>query len=1010
MNKKIYAVMVLATIAQLILTSCSSSTKAPGKQNYTFVSKTEALEVLNRVNRYWQTNHPEHGNAFWHRAAYHTGNMAAYEVTGNKEYLAYSYAWAEHNEWKGAKSDDRENWKYSYGESDDHVLFGDWQICFQVYADLYRLEPKDHKIARTLEVMAYQMSTPRNDYWWWADALYMVMPVMTKLYHITGNNLYLEKLYDYFAYARDLMYDEEAALFYRDAKYIYPAHKTKNGKKDFWARGNGWVFAGLAKVLDELPARDPHRDEYLRIYRAMASSLMESQQAEGYWSRSLLDLSHAPGYETSGTAFFLYGYLWGINNGLLSEKEYLPVVKKGWEYLTNIALQENGLVGYVQPIGERADQHRNVGPETTADFGVGAFLLAASEMVKYASAKNSFTPGAIWRDDRGKHINAHGGGILYHDGRYYWFGEHKGEKSNAAHVGVTCYSSDDLYNWKYEGVALTVSDDPESPIVRGSTIERPKVIYNAKTGKFVMYFHLELRGRGYEAAQVAVAVSDRVTGPYQLIKNGRVNAGVWPMNMTEEQRNSGVKPYDFGQWWTPEWMEAVKNGLFVRRDFEGGQMSRDMTLFVDDDKKAYHIYASEENLTLHIAELSDDYLSHTGRYIRVAPGGHNEAPTIFKKDGRYYMITSGCTGWEPNAARLLVADEIMGEWKVMPNPARGEGANRTFESQGTFILPVTGKQNAFIFMADRWRPNNPIDGRYIWLPVLFENDLPLLKWFDEWDLTIFDEITPDSSAPEEIEGYSLVWHDEFNQDGTPDPAVWSFEEGFVRNHELQWYQQENALCRDGRLIITGRREKKNNPLFEAGSNDWRHNREQIEYSSSSIKTVGKKEFQYGHFEIRAKIPTASGSWPAIWTLGTEMEWPSNGEIDIMEFYRIDGVPHILANVAWGTEERWNAKWNTSAIPFTHFTNRDPHWADKFHIWKMDWDEEAIRLYLDDELLNETPLSGTINGSLGKFKNPFKQPHYLLLNLAIGGQHGGTPDDTAFPLRYEIDYVRVYQHK
>lgn len=884
-NKNTYVAMALATIAQLILTGCSSTAKTLEKHNYTFTSKTEALEVLNRANQYWQTNHPTHGNAFWHNAVYHTGNMAASKVTGDKEYLAYSYAWAEQNEWKGAKSDDRENWKLNYGESDDYVLFGDWQICFQVYADLYQLEPKDYKIARAREVMEYQMSTPRNDYWWWADALYMVMPVMTKLYNITGNGLYLEKLHDYFTYARQLMYDEEAALFYRDAKYIYPAHKTKTGKKDFWARGNGWVFAGLAKVLEEMPVSDPHRDEYLRIYRAMASSLKESQQAEGYWPRSLLDLSHAPGYETSGTALFLYGYLCGINNGLLSEKEYLPVVKKGWKYLTNIALQENGLVGYVQPIGERADQHRNVGPETTSDFGVGAFLLAASEMVKYASAKSSFTPGAIWRDDQGNHINAHGGGILYHEGTYYWYGEHRPQRGFITEEGVTCYSSKDLYNWKDEGVVMPVSADEESPIVKGCIIERPKVIYNEATKKFVMYFHLELKGQGYAAAQYGVAKSDQPVGPFTFIRSSRVNAGSWPLNMPQEKRELSATVDDFKDWWTPEWMAAVKDGLFVRRDFEGGQMSRDMTLFVDDDRKAYHIYTSEENLTLHIAELSDDYLSHTGRYIRVAPGGHNEAPAIFKKEGRYYMITSGCTGWEPNAARLMVADEIMGEWEVMPNPARGKGANRTFESQSTFILPVAGKQNAFIFMADRWNPQSLGDSRYIWLPIQWENGYPIIKWMDNWSLETFDQLIPDKSEPPVYEGYKLVWHDEFNREGPPDPAVWSFEEGFVRNHELQWYQRENALCRDGSLIITARREKRENPLYEAGNNDWRRSRKQIEYSSASIKTEGKKEFQYGRFEIRAKIPTESGSWPAIWTLGKEMEWPSGGEIDYVRVYQ-----------------------------------------------------------------------------------------------------------------------------
>lgn len=355
---------------------------------------------------------------------------------------------------------------------------------------------------------------------------------------------------------------------------------------------------------------------------------------------------------------------------------------------------------------------------------------------------NSFTPGEIWEDDQGVHINAHGGGILFHEGTYYWFGEHKGEETNAALVGVTCYSSTDLYNWKNEGVALAVSEDPDSPIVKGSTIERPKVIFNAKTGKFVMYFHLELKGRGYEAAHVAVAVSNNVAGPYLLVKNGRVNAGIWPINMTEEQRNSTVKHTDFEQWWTPEWMVALKNGLLVRRDFEEGQMSRDMTLFVDDDQKAYHIYSSEENLTLHIAELTDDYLDHTGNYTRVEPGGHNEAPAIFKKDGRYFMITSGCTGWDPNAARLLTADHIMGPWRLHANPAQGPDADLTFHSQSTFIVPVQGKKDAFIFMADRWRPKYPIDGRYIWLPVLFENGLPVLKWFDEWDLSIFDEINP----------------------------------------------------------------------------------------------------------------------------------------------------------------------------------------------------------------------------------------------------------------------------
>lgn len=143
------------------------------------------------------------------------------------------------------------------------------------------------------------------------------------------------------------------------------------------------VFAGLAKVLQDLPENDLHRTEYIEIYKAMAKSLAATQQEEGHWTRSLLDPVQAPGRETSGTAFFTYGYLWGVNNGILDKTTYESVINKGWAYLTETALQEDGKIGYVQPIGERADQHKNVGPETTADFGVGAFLLAASEMVKY---------------------------------------------------------------------------------------------------------------------------------------------------------------------------------------------------------------------------------------------------------------------------------------------------------------------------------------------------------------------------------------------------------------------------------------------------------------------------------------------------------------------------------------------------------------------------------------------------------------------------------------------------
>ena len=217
-----------------------------------------------------------------------------------------------------------------------------------------------------------------------------------------------------------------------------------------------------------------------------------------------------------------------------------------------------------------------------------------------------------------------------------------------------------------------MSDDPASDIVKGCILERPKVIYNQKTGKYVMYFHLELKGMGYAAARTGVAVSDKVTGPYKFLKSLRPNAGIFPVNMTEAQRTATITPEDIKGFSPSEKDSVIADGLYVRRDLKTGQMSRDMTLYVDDDQKAYHIYSSEENKTLHIAELTDDYLDYTGKYYRIDPAGWNEAPSLFKKDGRYYMITSGCTGWNPNPARLLVADHICGPWKRLPdNPAIG---------------------------------------------------------------------------------------------------------------------------------------------------------------------------------------------------------------------------------------------------------------------------------------------------------------------------------------------------
>lgn len=250
------------------------------------------------------------------------------------------------------------------------------------------------------------------------------------------------------------------------------------------------------------------------------------------------------------------------------------------------------------------------------------------------------------------------------------------------------------------------------------------------------------------------------------------------------------------------------------------------------------------------------------------------------------------------------------------------------------------------------------------------------------------------------ENYKLVWADEFNKDGPVDSTNWTFEKGFARNEEHQWYQSDNAWCEKGFLIIEGRREAKPNPNYVKGSSNWKTNRENIQYSASSINTSGKHAWKYGRFEMRGRIDISSGLWPAWWTLGVAGRWPANGEIDIMEYYR----KKLLANIACIGADR-KAEWFSNTFPIDSLGGTK--WASQFHTWRMDWDENAISLFVDNQLLNKVELSKLTNKD-GSDVNPFKQPHYMLLNLAIGGMNGGDPGNTKFPNRFEVDYVRVYQ--
>lgn len=319
-----------------------------------------------------------------------------------------------------------------------------------------------------------------------------------------------------------------------------------------------------------------------------------------------------------------------------------------------------------------------------------AFTMSSSAANAQTKQKlESFLPGALWYDTDGQLINAHAGGMILVDKVYYWFGEKRGTHRSG---GVSVYSSKDLYNWKSEGLAFSPSDDPASDITHGCLMERPKVIYNKKTKKYVMWFHLELNGKGYAAARAGVAVSDKITGPYQFVSSFRPN----------------------------------------------GNMSRDMNLFVDDDASAYHIYSSDENMDLRIVKLSDDYLTAT-KQDSFLFRRQREAPALFKSNGKYYLITSGCTGWAPNKASLHVAYAVQGPYVQVGDPMTGKNAEKTFGGQSTFVLPVAGKKDAFIFIADQWNPKDLKDSRYVFLPISIKNDEPGIGWLDEWKLDWFNK-------------------------------------------------------------------------------------------------------------------------------------------------------------------------------------------------------------------------------------------------------------------------------
>ncbi len=390
--------------------------------------------------------------------------------------------------------------------------------------------------------------------------------------------------------------------------------------------------------------------------------------------------------------------------------------------------------------------------------------IAAQETTEKQNARKSFFPGQVWLDTDGKSIQAHGGGVIIRGDTYYWYGE---DRTPGGKTGVSCYSSTDLYNWKHEGVALP-HDALPSDIREASFIERPKVIYNPKTGKYVMWMHLEQRG--YHYAQAGIAVSDTPAGPFVFVNHMRP-----------------IKD-DFGY---------DENDRDRQKEFGGTY--RDMNLFVDDDGTGYAFYASEGNATMYVVRLNKEFTGpetptiQNKTWARILVKQMREAPAPFKFKDKYYVVTSGCTGWRPNPADYAVADNILGPWEQKGNPCVGPEADLTFHTQSTCVFPVIGKPGCYIFMADRWSPRQLHDSRYIWLPLMLKPDGTFtLQWQDEWDLSVFGAANTPSAQPSSRKKIDFDFDWRFSKGDFPTALIPEFDDSDWRKVNLphDWSVEE----------------------------------------------------------------------------------------------------------------------------------------------------------------------------------------------------------------------------
>jgi len=349
-------------------------------------SKEQVLEQMTQSNDYLMKRWPDPGvnvitnrertSNLWTRGTYYTGLMALYSIDPQEKYYRYAVDWGESHEWNMRDGINRNANTHCAG---------------QTYIDLYEIDPKPERIAKIKEALDIMVNSEKKDDWWWIDAFYMAMPTFTKLGLVEKDEIYFQKMYDLYLFTKeshggDGLYNTDEGLWWRDENFK-PPFKTPGGKNCYWSRGNGWVFAALAKVLDILPENAIGYEDYRTTYLEMAEALVSGQREDGFWNVSLDDPEDFGGKESSGTSFFVYGMAWGINKGLLPKKEYISAVSKGWQALINEAVHEDGSIGYVQATGDKPSDGQPVTYDSKPDFEdytIGAFLLAGSEVYHLA--------------------------------------------------------------------------------------------------------------------------------------------------------------------------------------------------------------------------------------------------------------------------------------------------------------------------------------------------------------------------------------------------------------------------------------------------------------------------------------------------------------------------------------------------------------------------------------------------------------------------------------------------